>query len=968
MGWRKPAPVETPPKSQAEPKMEAPVPSKTEELVRPAVVVTTEEKPTPTGDISTPKPGKEYAKFFPDEIQRSSEAAKPQPAVLRDQKAEPQKEPQLAVARQAQREKPQGFPWMVAPRGTKKDDLVPQAAAARPSEAEPEAEPEASLEPVKVVAKKATDVIPALGGLKKNLTAIPVEVVKPPAPVAMAEPSRHGEVKPPTRAPSPDLLPSTKPASTPPPKTVPTATVLKIKHEDIAPILPEQSGEKKQPSTDLEVPPVKPKRPRKSEFLRTVQEEDELARLGPAWIEGFAAVWVVGRPPAREASEAGAPEVGIGEPPDLASPEKEVSDGVAEDGQSPGGEQDEPAQEKGESGDEALAGSVKDADDAGADQSEDEAETAEEGESADAEQAEEEDESRFGPSTIASHAAVPNGVSKKETDRISDAPAGPMPGDSSQVSARVLRLADVISGAGARSEPSGPLGAIWEWIEDHLPLLLVTSLLLTVGVTVYALWRSAEGKAISEAGFRTTADFQTYQKGVALVRRGKIREAVEMIRTPATRVSADPGLRSFYFELRAAQGDQPSTPAEIGELLKSGEKGGAEVARILVWESAWHHPDIDGRMRSVKVLTRLGLVHRLPLAEREVRRALGESAEAALGPRPAGLDGYRWDERFVRWYYLKAATGDNSARDHLIQWIKDPHTDRIRKEAASIALLELDEPDAEKIVHDVWQQEQTRIEAINFRVTTSRALGIDGGKLPPEEVRRIREWATKELGFLIARAFGLLYEHGIPTGLELLETTARHDGVYGFPAMAAVAELNRVLGGKALARMSAIRDYWRSELDKLRADPKEAASEAGQTFQKVMGRIIEAVTIEMARAGDGNAIKEVTAGLSSDNDFEKVQAALKLGERGLELAMPVLVPIAQGTEKPTAAQEERKEAKRIVIENGQGPVARAYLESLLPDPDAAVRFGAATRILELKVEAEPKAMPTAEPAPSKTGK
>jgi len=693
-------------------------------------------------------------------------------------------------------------------------------------------------------------------------------------------------------------------------------------------------------------------------------EEKQAADSGPSWLDGFAKEHVVATKVPELKPETDAPKSVEGESgngaSDLESTETDVSDWVAEEDDRAGESESEPDEEA--EPDSADEFTDEELEAAGAEVFE--------GEQAGAEQTGEEeiggeDDPRFGPSTL--EAAVPHGASKKGTDRIPQAVAAVAGAGSSQVSARVLRLADVISGAGMRETPRGPLGAAWDWIEDHLPLLLVSGLLLTVGATVYGLWRAAKGKAISEVGFRTPADFQTYQKGMALVRRGKIREAAEVIRAPATRVSADLGLRSFYFELRAALGEQPSTPAEIKELLKSNETGSATVARILAWESAWHHPDIDGRMRSVKILTKLGLFHRLPLAEREVRRALGDSAEAALGPRPAGLDGYRWDERFVKWYYLKAATGDNGARDRLIQWVRDPQTDRIRREASSLALLELDEPDAEKIVHDIWQQEQTRIEAINFRVTTSRALGIDGGKLPPEEVRRIRDWATKELGFFIARAFGLLYEHGVPAGLELLETTARNDGVYGFPAIAAVAELNRVLGGKALSRMAAIREYWRSELAKLRSDPKEAASEVGQTFQKVMGRIIEAVTIEMARAGDPEAIKEVTAGLSSENDLDRVQAASKLGERGLELAMPVLVAIAEGAEKPAASQEERKEAKRILLENGQNS-ARAYLAGLLSDPDAAVRFGAASRLLELQVEAQPRAVPPADLTPAKTGK
>lgn len=884
-----------------------------------------EAKVAAQGEPAIIRPKKEYTKFFPPRTKEQPAPEKPAAVVPtatpRTVEGRDQQIPATA-ARPAPLEKPQGFPWMVPTRSVKKEELLPQTS---PKQIPPSAIEKATLPSVATATtkKKSTDVIPALGGLKKIVPPVAAEV------------PRQAPVVAPVRAERPlNRVPDERPPTT-------------------AASVQEREGK------PIEGAEIKPK----ANDQKPIREEKEAADSGPSWLDGFAKEHVAAIREPEVKPETGdiksvEGETGNGAP-DLASTEKDVSDWVAEEDDRAGESESEPDE-----------GAEPDSADEFTDEALEAAEAeVSEGEQAGAEQAEggeiwEEDDPGFGPSTL--EAAVPHGTSKKGTDRIPQAAAAAAGAGSSQVSARVLRLADVISGAGMRETARGPLGAAWDWIEDHLPLLLVSGLLLTVGATVYGLWRSAEGKAISEVGFRTPADFQTYQKGMALVRRGKIREAAEVIRASAMRVSADHGLRSFYFELRAALGEQPSTSAEITELLKSNETGSATVARILTWESAWHNLDIDGRMRSVKILTKLGLFHRLPLAEREVRRALGDSAEAALGPRPAGLDGYRWDERFVKWYYLKAATGDNGARDRLIQWVRDPQTDRIRREAASLALLELDEPDAEKIVHDIWQQEQTRIEAINFRVTTSRALGIDGGKLPPEEVRRIRDWATKELGFSIARAFGLLYEHGVPAGLELLETTARNDGVYGFPAIAAVAELNRVLGGKALSRMAAIRDYWRSELTKLRSDPKEATSEVGQTFQKVMGRIIEAVTIEMARAGDPEAIKEVTAGLSSENDLDRVQAAFKLGERGLELAMPVLVAIAEGAEKPAASQEERKEAKRILLESGQNS-AKAYLAGLLSDPDAAVRFGAASRLLELQVEAQPRAVPPADVAPAKTG-
>ncbi len=577
----------------------------------------------------------------------------------------------------------------------------------------------------------------------------------------------------------------------------------------------------------------------------------------------------------------------------------------------------------------------------------------------------------FGPSTLAAPVIVPVVGSRKVAPPPAPtfppvAPSPAMSGAPPELSAKAMRLVSVTAGVTGRETNRGPLGAARDWIEDHLPLLLVSGLLFAVGVTVFALWRSAENKVITQAGFRSPADFETFQKAMTLVKEGDVRQALDAVRAPATRASADPGLRSFYFELRAALGEAPATPGEIGELLQSRAGDEATAARVLGWEAAWHHPDIDGRMRAVRALTQLGPAHRIPLAEREIRKALGESPEAALGARPAGLEGYRWDERFVRWHHLRAVTGDNEARERLLGWVNDGQAERIRREAASLALLELDEPDAQKIVQEVWG-EQMRIESINFRVTTSRALGIDGGKLSPEEVRRIRDWATKELGYSMAHAFGLLYEHGIPAGLELLETTARDDGVYGFPAMAAVAELNRVLGGKALGRMAAIRQYWSAELAKLKADPKEAASDVGQTFQKVIGRIIEAVSIEMARAGDGEVAKEVAAGLEAESDFDKVQAALKLGERGLELAMPMLVDIAKGAEKPAASRQERLEARRVLLEQGRGP-AKEYLQTLLVDSEAATRFDAACRLLELQIEARPKAVPAMDLEPPKAEK
>lgn len=577
----------------------------------------------------------------------------------------------------------------------------------------------------------------------------------------------------------------------------------------------------------------------------------------------------------------------------------------------------------------------------------------------------------FGPSTLAAPVIVPvvgsRTVAPPPAPRFPAVAPAPAPsGAPPELSAKAMRLVSVTAGVTGRETNRGPLGVARDWIEDHLPLLLVSGLLFAVGVTVFALWRSAENKVITQAGFRSPADFETFQKAMTLVKEGDVRQALDAVRAPATRASADPGLRSFYFELRAMLGEAPATPGEIGELLQSRAGDEATAARVLGWEAAWHHPDIGGRMRAVRALTQLGPAHRIPLAEREIRKALGESAEAALGARPAGLEGYRWDERFVRWHHLRAVTGDNEARERLLGWVNDGQAERIRREAASLALLELDEPDAQKIVQEVWG-EQMRIESINFRVTTSRALGIDGGKLSPEEVRRIRDWATKELGYSMAHAFGLLYEHGIPAGLELLETTARDDGVYGFPAMAAVAELNRVLGGKALGRMAAIRQYWSAELAKLKADPKEAASDVGQTFQKVIGRIIEAVTIEMARAGDAEVAKEVAAGLEAESDFDKVQAALKLGERGLELAMPMLVDIAKGAEKPAASQQERLEARRVLLEQGRGP-AKEYLQTLLMDSEAATRFDAACRLLELRIEARPKAVPATDLDPPKAEK
>jgi len=1004
-----------------------------------------------------PRPKKEYAKFF--QAEPKAEAVSPE----KREPTPPRKEGPLGVAverpapaaaevRPVAREKPQGFPWMVPARVTKKD--VPVPIVRPPVTLPPVFKGSATGGPSATLAKKATDVIADLRGVTEVAKFPKTGISKGgpqaavPAPVQQGEPESHaapsrplaeGGAGPAEKAPkkvepvaakvekggpsaeAKDLAgPGESPAGKGAAEATPQASAIEIAAE----ISPAPSEKEAQPESALG--------PREGEGRGASAEdarEAELASLGPAWLEAFDRERVIaGKAARRDAKKAAAVSeipakgpvphvegsgVAVGaEPmpaakeaapavfitpaetvPPLAGPEAEVVEepifempaledmGAEAAAEEAGGggtlesegeaeirfEAEEPAEPSDLSEAVAEAAAVVPSDLAG--EQTDEvmlgAPPAEGGDQG----------GTFGPSTIALPAAVPiriRATTRKKTDRI------PQPGPSGnggalasavppEVSARALRLADAISGAGAKDSTRGPVGAVRDWIEDHLPLLLVTGLLLTVGATVFALWRSAEGKAISEVGFWTPADFQTFQKGMSMVRDGKLREAVDAIRASATRVSADPGLRTFYLELRAALGEAPSTTAEIGGLLQAREAGPGIAARILTWEAAWHHPNIDGRMRAADVLSRLGATHRLPLAEREIRRALGDSADAALGPRPGGLDGYRWDERFVRWYYLRAATGDNDARDRLIAWVKDPQTDRIRREAASLALLALDEPDAEKIVHDVWQ-EQMRIEAINFRVTTSRALGIDGGKLPPEEVRRIRDWATKEVGFSIARAFGLLYEHGIPSGLELLDTTARNDGVYGFPAMAAVAELNRVLGGKALGRMAAIREYWRAELEKLRADPKEAASEVGQTFQKVMGRIIEAVTIEMARAGDEAAAKEVTAGLSAENDFDKVQAALKLGERGLEVAMPMLVDIAKGAEKPVASQEEKKEVKRVLLEDGRGPVAKAYLEGLLQDADAATRFGAACRLLELHLEAQPKAVPPADLSPPKAAK
>lgn len=982
------------------------------------------------GGAGEPRPGKEYAKFLQEKP--AAEAAAPDkrpiaPSSAQSAGGEPSKEPVASGVQPPKGDKPQGFPWMVPARAAKAEAPAPVApvAVALPTVFKGAA-PEA-------VAKKRTDVIPALRGAEEAAPAGTGQKIATSPRVETSIPEMGGghEAAKATSPPEPAI-----PKGTP----VADAAVTGVVTEP-APATDDVGGTPK----ETEQPQAEPEREKDSAPETTTDaatdEVDEVdgALAEPSWLEAFARARVELAKPADVAvakveADRKAPALETAQP-ETAS---DVGQGMAvaplaceEAGEAPA-EIGEP--EPGDAGSEPVAVVQLDVTEP-AEPQEDIAEEAgqreelredggQEGilvEGADADlvgvtelPAEEEPElpsdlpgvvssaagavstelaedipppvfhpaplevgaavgrgpgEAFGPSRIAGPVAVPVVGFRKKTDRITGAsPNGEGVVQQAvalppEVSARALRLADAISGAGAKESSRSRLGAVRDWIDDHLPLLLVTGLLVAVGITVFALWRSAEGKVISQAGFRTPADFQTFQKAMGLVKDGQIREALEEIRVQATRASADPGLRAFYFELRAALGEAPATPAEIGELLKSTEAGHATVARVLAWEAAWHHPDIDGRMRAVKALTQLGPAHRIPLAEREVRKALGDSADAALGPRPAGLDGYRWDERFVRWYYLRAATGDNDARDRLLQWVKDGQADRIRREAASLALLELDEPDAEKITHDVWQ-EAMRIEAINFRVTTSRALGIDGGKLPPEEVRRIRDWATKELGYSISRAFGLLYEHGIPAGLEHLETTARNDGVYGFPAIAAVAELNRVLGGKALGRMAAIRDYWKAELAKLQADPKEAASEVGQTFQKVIGRIIDAVTVEMARAGDAGAAAEVAAGLGAENDFDKVQAALKLGERGLEMAMPMLVDIARGAGKPVAAQEERQEAQRVLLQDGTG-AAKAYLEGLLADPEAAIRFDAASRLLELQLEARPKAVPAADLAPPK---
>ncbi|MCC6353968.1 MAG: hypothetical protein IT577_08780 [Verrucomicrobiae bacterium] len=943
-----------------------------------------------------PKPGKEYAKFLhekpetktavPDE---KSLHLPPSGPGWRAPATKPAEVDRAVVARPPVREAPQGFPWMVPNRAEK-----PEARA--PVVGPPITLPPAFTDRAAIAeSKKRTDVIP----IRVEGKGVGPEVSPPPA--AQKEDER------PIAGPEPDAVTSGAAVADTPAGAA---------GESLGEGADEAGAAEVARAGDLEVPergetqaagtdePEEEPAVEVAEELATSASDEEEAEppLEPSWLEAFAkdSVAAVKLAEPSAPNEAAAPAAPVQEAPEEVAGVDETEPAAAE-----------PALEEAEAVVPTLA------DDAEAPE-----EAREEDASAGAAVADAREEIEvpavaaiepialavpvprpravsggavpppffrpapgfvappagppgaegFGPSTIAGPNVVPVPVIafRKKTDRIAPVvPVAEMPQAVAvppEVSARALRLAEAISGSSAKEPSRGPMGAVRDWIEDRLPVLLVMGLLAAVGLTVFALWRSAEGKVISQAGFQTPADFQTFQKAMAHVKEGKLREALEAVRVPATRASADPGLRAFYFELRAALGEAPATPTEIAELLQSKEAGHATVARVLAWEAAWHHPDIDGRMRAVRALTQLGPGHRIPLAEREVRKALGDSADAALGPRPAGLDGYRWDERFVRWYHLRAVTGDNDARDRLIQWVKDGQTDRIRREAASLALLELDEPDAEKIAHDVWQ-EQMRIEAINFRVTTSRALGIDGGKLAPEEVRRIRDWATKELGYSIARAFGLLYEQGIVAGLELLESTSRNDGVYGFPAIAAVAELNRVLGGKALGRMAAIRDYWRAELAKLKADPKEASSDVGQTFQKVIGRIIEAVTIEMARAGDAEALKEVTAGLGAENDFDKVQAALKLGERGLDVAMPLLVDIARGAEKPVASKEERGEARRVLLAKGGG-VARGYLDGLLADPETAIRFDAACRLLELQVEAQPKAVPAADLAPPKASK
>lgn len=1017
------------------------------------------------GGAGEPRPGKEYAKFLQEKP--VGEAAAPDkrpivPSSAQGAGAEPSKEPLGSGVQPPKGDKPQGFPWMVPARAAKAEAPAPVAtvAVALPTVFKGAA-PGA-------VAKKRTDVIPALRGAEEAApvgtgqkiatsprveTSIPemgggheaAEATSPPEPAIPKEETAaiaKQELLPESASQGPKAVDSAVDEGAKAAKGMPVAdaAVTGVVTEP-APVTDDVGGTPKA----TEQPQAEPEREKDSAPEATTDaatdEVDEVdgALAEPSWLEAFARARVEFAKPADAAAakveadrkvpaletaqpetasdvgpglavaplareEAGEAPAEIGEPepgdagsepvavvqPDVTEPAEPYEDSAEEAGQR------EELREAG--GQEGILVEGADADRVGVTElpTEEEPELPSDlpcvvsgGAGAVSTELAEDipppvfhpaplevgaavgrgPGEAFGPSRIAGPVAVPVVGFRKKTDRITGAaPNGEGVVQQAvalppEVSARALRLADAISGAGAKESSRSRLGAVRDWIDDHLPLLLVTGLLVAVGITVFALWRSAEGKVISQAGFRTPADFQTFQKAMGLVKDGQIREALEAIRVHATRASADPGLRAFYFELRAALGEAPATPAEIGELLQSTEAGHATVARVLAWEAAWHHPDIDGRMRAVKALTQLGPAHRIPLAEREVRKALGDSADAALGPRPAGLDGYRWDERFVRWYYLRAATGDNDARDRLLQWVKDGQADRIRREAASLALLELDEPDAEKITHDVWQ-EAMRIEAINFRVTTSRALGIDGGKLPPEEVRRIRDWATKELGYSISRAFGLLYEHGIPAGLEHLETTARNDGVYGFPAIAAVAELNRVLGGKALGRMAAIRDYWKAELAKLQADPKEAASEVGQTFQKVIGRIIDAVTVEMARAGDAGAAAEVAAGLGAENDFDKVQAALKLGERGLEMAMPMLVDIAKGAGKPVAAQEERQEAQRVLLQDGTG-AAKAYLEGLLADPEAAIRYDAASRLLELQLEARPKAVPAADLAPPK---
>jgi hypothetical protein len=56
-----------------------------------------------------------------------------------------------------------------------------------------------------------------------------------------------------------------------------------------------------------------------------------------------------------------------------------------------------------------------------------------------------------------------------------------------------------------------------------------------------------------------------------------------------------------------------------------------------------------------------------------------------------------------------------------------------------------------------------------------------------------------------------------------------------------------------------------------------------------------------------------------------------------------------------------------LLEQGRGP-AKEYLQSLLVDSESATRFDAACRLLELQIEARPKAVPATDLEPPKAEK